>query len=217
MEQSTLNIDTGDVSIKRFLFCISIKSAYAYTCCCFLSLAKGLSYLCCLNIYISFQTAIFLMVFHGIQNEEIDIRIMFRCLQVMYGIFAIFALYGIEKDKLVLVKTYYYIKLVELLTTITRYTLMLYYAKCVDDYLLDVLKEFCFTSPDGFIFAISIILIVYEAFLVFSYVNLMILGEAAKVKHDADRSKREPLPSIERSEQKTEVNQHMEVNISETK
>eukprot|EP00826_Nyctotherus_ovalis_P053936 TRINITY_DN7039_c0_g3_i8.p1 TRINITY_DN7039_c0_g3~~TRINITY_DN7039_c0_g3_i8.p1 ORF type:complete len:229 (+),score=38.38 TRINITY_DN7039_c0_g3_i8:157-843(+) len=207
MEQSTLSADTGKVSIKNFLFCIPVKSAYAYTCCCITSVAQGVELFCCFCIYLSFQTAVLLVTFHVVENEEIDVRIVFRCMQILYGVFAVLTLYGIEKDKLTLVKTYYYVKIVELIVTAARYTLMVMFGKCTDSTIMNSLKEFCFTSTDAAILVISVLLTLYEAFLLFSFINLVTLGEASKVMHDRNFEPREPLPSADRGrslEEKTE-------------
>ena len=186
--------------IPKFFFFFPVDKSYAYTCGFCFSVGKGVELFCCFDIFQSLQTFIFLIVLGSIGQHQDDPRVIFRVVQVICAIPACLALYGIEKDQLKLIVFYYYVKLFELLMILIRYFIMFIAGECTEDVLLNYVKGYCFTEIDAFLFVVYVVLTLYEAFLLFSYVNLVTLGEKSKAMRDEGLARGNSLPIVQNTE-----------------
>ena len=182
--------------IKKFLCCIPLKS-YRYNCCCCFSVGKGLELFSCFDIFQSFQTLLYLIVFYTIDQDQNDPRVIFRIVEVAYMIPAFMNIYGIENDELVLVICYYYMKIAQIVLVIAKYITIFSSGVCSQNMLINSIKGYCYYDLDIAFFIGNLVMILYELLLLYSYANLVALGERAKATRDLHPHQNQPLSMSE--------------------
>ena len=162
--------------LPKYFFVIPVRKNYAHTCFKCFTLMKGLEFLCGYDIFRSILVFIILISLAIVDRTQADPRTFFRILQVLYGVPATLCLYGLEKLRLRWVLYYYYVKLFEFLSTVIRDIMLLAAGICPDANLLTYIEGYCFTGLDVCYMVVELLLLMYESYLIFSFVNLTSTG-----------------------------------------